>query len=125
MLMDEMGPARVGPLYLTLTEMETKQQKSLRAMITVFMALIAILIMVVIQDTWERIHHRVTMVVVRRVHDTVVVTKPITIVVDGKTHQVSVIPTIQPDVEKFTVLTDNGDIAKSLKHRPYDKSGTD
>ncbi len=104
--------------------METTSQRLLRNIILVFTSLLAILIMVVISDLTDRARKPQRVFLVRRIHDTTYVAKPITIVVGTKDYRISLgsEPTVNPVVAP---ILDNGDIAKANKLLYHDKSTTD
>lgn len=88
---------------------------------TGFMCLLAVLIMVTVSDMYDRAHRPARIFVVRRIHDTTYVAKPVTIVLNNKDYEVSLAP-VRYMEEKFTVLPDNGDIAKAKRQEQHDRT---
>lgn len=101
--------------------METSQQRSLRNTITAFICLLSVLIIVSFTDLYDRSKRPMRVFIVRHIHDTTYVAKPVTIVLNNKNYEVSLTP-VRYVEEKFTVLPDNGDIAKAKRQERHDRT---
>lgn len=94
--------------------METTDQKRLRNLVTVFICFLAIAIMVDVSKMYDQAHRPMRTFVVRRIHDTTYVARPVTVVLNNKSYEVSLAP-VRYTEEKFTPIVDNGDIAKAKR----------
>jgi hypothetical protein len=104
--------------------METMDQRRLRNVMAVFICFLAAAIMVGISDMYSRNKASkgpARVFIVRRVYDTSYVARPVTIVLNNKDYEVSLAP-VRYTEEKFTELTDNGDIAKAKRQEQHDRT---